>query len=64
MEVQKPKYGSEKKSHPSVSSALLTDNCVCWGLVAKGWFNLRAGSWAWTAASVAITKHVTASECG
>ena len=28
MEVQKPKYGSKKKSHLSVSSALLTHDCA------------------------------------
>ena len=35
-EVQKYKYGSEKKSRLLVSSALLTHYCVCWGLVANG----------------------------
>ena len=45
-EVQKPKYGSEKKSHLSVFSALLTHENVCWGLVDKRGLNLcdvRAG---------------------
>ena len=35
-EGQKRKYGSEKKSRLSVFSALLTHECVCWGLVDKG----------------------------
>ena len=47
MEVQKPKYESEKKSHLSVSTALLA--------------HVKA---LWTVASVSITMHVTASECG
>jgi len=33
IEVRKQKYGSEKKSHQSVSSALLTHDC---SLYAKG----------------------------
>ena len=33
-EVRKPKCGSKKKSHLSVSSALLTHDCT---LVGKGW---------------------------
>jgi len=38
----KPKYGnrSEKKSRLSVFSALLTHECVCWGLVDKRGLNL------------------------
>ena len=39
MEVQKQKYIREKKSH-------LSPNCVCWGLVARGWLSpsdVRAG---------------------
>ena len=47
-EVWKPKYRSEKKSHLLVFSTLLSHNCVCWGLVAKGWLypcDVRAGSW-------------------
>ena len=39
---------STKKSRLSVFSALLTLDCVCWGLVASGWLypcNVRAGSW-------------------
>ena len=38
-EVRKRKYGSEKKSHLSVFSALLTQECVCWGLVDKRGLN-------------------------
>ena len=52
-EVRKPKYGNrsmkvKKKSHLSVLSVLLTNDCVCWGLVANGWLSpsdLGAESW-------------------
>ena len=37
--VRKQKYGSEKKSRLSVSSALLTHDCVFWRCVAKGWLS-------------------------
>ena len=37
--ARKQKYGSEKKSRLSVSSALLTHDCVFWRCVAKGWLS-------------------------
>ena len=46
-EVRKLKYGSEKNSHLSVFSALLTHECVCWGFVDKRWLypcNVKARS--------------------
>ena len=64
--VLKPKYGSEKKSCLLVFSAFLIHGCVCGGLLAKRWlypYNVGARSWD-LGASVAITMHMTTSECG
>ena len=65
-EVLKAKYGSEKKSCLLVFSPFLIHGCVCGGLLAKWWpypYNVGARFWD-LGASVAITMHMTTSECG
>ena len=66
METEVQKW--EEKLPIGVHSSLLTYNCVCWGLVAKGVLlypcDVRAGSSnSRTAASITITMHMTAIEC-
>ena len=66
-EVRKPKYRSEKKSCLLVFIALVTHECVCWGLVAKRWLypcNVRAWSYIGSWTLVRVTIDITNFSCG